>query len=104
MAGLVPAVREVTDDRTVIRAMARRFGAISWISLGILVVTGVAMLMVDFEFPTILVVKVGLVILATGLAAWHSVSGAMHSPRLRGMTQGLILLLGLIIVALALAI
>ncbi len=40
MGGLVPAVRKATDDRAVIQAMARRFGVISWIALGVLVVTG----------------------------------------------------------------
>ena len=101
MAGLVPAVRRVTDDRTVLQAMARRFGAISWIALGILVLSGTTMLLIGFNLSTTLTAKIGLVFASAALAAWHTVSARHQTPRTRGMIQATILLLALVIVALA---
>lgn len=101
MAGLVPAVRRVTDDRTVLQAMARRFGVISWIALGTLVLTGTTMLLIGFNLSTTLTTKLGLVFASAALAAWHTVSARHQSPRARGIIQATILLLALVIVALA---
>lgn len=101
MAGLVPAVREVTDDRTVIRAIAQRFGVFSWTALGLLVITGVAMLLIGFDLSTTLTTKIGLVFAAAALAAWHTVSARHQTPRRRAMIQATILLLALVIVGLA---
>lgn len=101
MAGLVPAVREVTDDRTVIRAIAQRFGVLSWSALGILVITGVAMLLIGFNLSTALTAKIGLVFAAAAMAAWHMVSARHQTPRRRAMTQATILLLALVIVGLS---
>jgi len=99
MGGLVPAVRRATSDRSVIQAMARRFGAISWIALGLLIATG-AILAIDSWSQT-LIVKVGLVLLVTMLAAWHSVMGGDLTAKVRGATQGVILVLSLLILAAA---
>lgn len=101
MAGIVPAVREVTDDRTVLRALAQRFGVLSWSALGILVITGIAMLLIGFNLSTTLTAKIGLVFASAALAAWHTVSARHQTPRRRGMIQATILLLALAIVALA---
>jgi putative copper export protein len=100
MGGLVPAVRKATDDRAVIQAMARRFGVISWIALGVLVITG-GVLATD-NWSQTLIFKVGLVLIAVMLAAWHSVMGSNQSPKTRGVTQAVILLLSLVILAAAL--
>ncbi len=100
MGGLVPAVRKATDDRTVIQAMARRFGVISWIALSLLVVTG-GVLATD-NWSQTLILKVGLVLIVAMLAAWHSVMGSDQSPKTRGATQAVILLLSLLILAAAL--
>lgn len=101
MAGLVPAVREVTDDRTVIRAIAQRFGVLSWSALGLLVITGTAMLLIGLNLSTTLTAKIGLVLASAALAAWHTVSARHQTPRKRGMIQATILFLALVIVALA---
>ena len=95
MGGLVPAVRKATDDRTVVQAMARRFGIISWIALALLIVTG-GVLAID-KWSQSLIMKIGLVLVVTLLAAWHSVMGREQSPKTRGATQALILLLSLLI-------
>lgn len=99
LSGLVPAVRKVTDDREVIKAMARRFGVISWIALGLLVLTG-GVLSID-RWSQTLIMKVGLVLVVTMLAVWHSIMAGDQSPAVRGAIQGVILLLSLIILALA---
>ena len=101
MAGLVPAVRNATDDRNVIRAIAHRFGILSWGALGILVVTGTAMLLIGFDLSTTMTTKIGLVFVSAGLAAWHTVSARHQTPRTRGMIQATILLLALVIIGLA---
>ncbi len=100
VALLVPAVRSATDDREVVRAVARRFGVISWAALAVQVTTGTLMVL-DHAWTTTLGVKVGIVMLSAMLAAWHSLAAGDQSPRVRGAIQGIILLLALVIVWLA---
>ncbi|MFV1960287.1 MAG: hypothetical protein ACC658_00505 [Acidimicrobiia bacterium] len=102
LGGLVPAVRKATDDRAVIRAMANRFGVMSWTALGLLVLTGTLMVF-DRAWTGTLITKIGLVILSALLAAWHTVAAKDQSPAVRGAIQGVILILALVIVWLAIA-
>ena len=95
MATLVPAVRETTDDRAVLSAMARRFGTVSWLALGTLVLTGV--ILAFDSWSQTLVIKVGLTLVVALLAGWHSVMGSAMTARRRGLIQGLILILSLAI-------
>lgn len=97
VAALIPAVRRATPDREVIRAIARRFGVVSWIALGTQVLTGTWMV-ANRAWSDALVVKIGLVIVSAGLAGWHTVSARGQSPAVRGAIQGVILLLALAIV------
>jgi putative copper export protein len=100
VATLVPAVRKVTDDREVIRAIARRFGVVSWIALGSQVLTG-AWMAADRVWDNVLITKVSLVIVSAILAGWHTMAARNQSPALRGATQGVILILALVILGLA---
>lgn len=100
VGALVPAVREVTDDRDVIRAVARRFGVVSWVALALLVTSG-SLMILDRTWSTTLTAKIGLVILSAILAAWHSLAARSQTPALRGAIQGVILVLALVIVWLA---
>jgi putative copper export protein len=100
VGALVPAIRGVTDDRAVIRAVARRFGIVSWIALAVQVVTG-SLLLFDHVWSTTLSVKISLVMLSAILAAWHSLAARDQSPAVRGAIQGVIMLLALAIVWLA---
>jgi putative copper export protein len=100
VSALVPAVREVTPDGAVVRAIARRFGVISWTALGVQVLTG-AWMVVDRVWDGVLVTKIGLVLVSALLAGWHSLSAKNQAPALRGAVEGVILLLALVIVALA---
>lgn len=98
----VAAVRSVSDDRRTLRVMARRFGVISWLAMALLVVTG-GILSADHGWDSVLVTKVSLVLLSILLAAWHSMGGANQSPQSRGLIQGVILILALVILGLAVA-
>lgn len=101
LATLVPAVRKVSDDREILRAMARRFGVISWSALGLQVVTGLTMAIDRFPWSATLNWKVGLVLVSALLAAWHTTMARAQSPAIRGAIQASILVLALVIVALA---
>lgn len=101
LGGLVPAVRRVSEDRGVLRAMARRFAVISWTALGIQMVTGILIALDRFPWSPALNAKVALVLVSAALAAWHTVMARDQSPAVRGAIQGAILLLALVIVALA---
>ncbi len=102
VAALIPAARSVTDDRKVIQALARRFGVVSWVALTTLVLTGTTMVMISFNWSTTLTIKVSLVASVTLLSLWHTLAARDQTPRTRGMIQGLILILALVIVGVAL--
>lgn len=100
VGALVPVIRDATEGSEVVRAVARRFGVVSWIALAVQVTTGSLMLF-DRVWSTTLTVKIGLVIVSAILAAWHSVFARQQTPAVRGGIQGMILLLALVIVWLA---
>lgn len=100
LGGLVPAVRKVTDDRSVIQAIAKRFGVMSWTALGLLVLTGTLMVF-DRVWTGTLIAKIGLVMLSALLAVWHTMAAREQSPAIRGAIQGVILILALVILWLA---
>jgi putative copper export protein len=100
LGGLVPAVRKTTDDRSVIQAIAKRFGVMSWTALGLLVLTGTLMVF-DRVWTGTLITKIGLVMLSALLAVWHTMAAREQSPAIRGAIQGVILILALVILWLA---
>lgn len=100
VGALVPVIRDATRGSEVVRAVARRFGVVSWIALAVQVTTGSLMLF-DRVWSTTLTVKIGLVIVSAILAAWHSLFARQQTPAVRGGIQGMILLLALVIVWLA---
>ncbi|MEE9533114.1 MAG: hypothetical protein V3W06_01745 [Acidimicrobiia bacterium] len=100
LGGLVPAVRKVTNDRSVIQALAKRFGVMSWTALGLLVLTGTLMVF-DRVWTGTLITKIGLVMLSALLAVWHTMAAREQSPAVRGAIQGVILILALVILWLA---
>ncbi len=105
MGGLVPAMRRAGVTRDQLRATARRFGRISWAGLGVSVVSGVALfwpIRAALERDTTFVTKLVLVLLTGGLAFYHTRT-RRDDPRLRGILQGLILILSLGILAAAAA-
>jgi putative copper export protein len=100
LAATVSAVREVSDDRTVLSAIARRFAVVSWTAMGLLVITGLIQASrLGWTGP--LLVKVSLVLASIILTIWHTVSAHSQSPATRGMIQALILILALVILGIA---
>jgi putative copper export protein len=102
LGALVTAVRTAGVDRTVLQAMARQFGRVSWTAMGIAVLSG-AWMAIDFLDEPMLAVKVGVVALTAGLAGWHQFAARDQSPRMRGILQGLILVSSLATFAVAVA-
>lgn len=103
VGAVVPALRGAGVTRDQLRAMARRFGSLSWGALVVLVATGVAqVIQLDFSWAnTTLNLKLGLVAFTVALAGVHQVTARRTSPGLRGIIQGLILGLSVAIFAVA---
>jgi uncharacterized membrane protein len=94
-ACVVPALRH---DRPALRAVARRFGWVTLVALGVLVVTGASMASTYSLWDDgTLHLKLGLVVLVGVLIVWHLRQGAAH------WLQGAIFLVSLVIVWLGLA-
>lgn len=102
LGALVSAVRREGVDRSVLQAMARMFGRVSWTAMGVAVLTGAWMAIDEIGEPA-LAVKMATVAVTAALAGYHQWAAAEQSPRARGVLQGLILLSSLGIVAAAVA-
>lgn len=102
LGALVTALRREGVDRTVLVAVARMFGRVSWIAMGVAVLSG-GWMAFDFLDNPRLAYKVGMVALTAGLAGYHQFAATNQSPKTRGMLQGLIILSSLGIVAAAVA-
>jgi len=100
LGALVPALRKAGADRSMLQAVARQFGRVSWTAFGLSVLTG-GWALVDYLDAPGLPWKLGTVALAGGLALWHQLGARDQSPRTRGILQGLILAASLGIVAAA---
>jgi putative copper export protein len=92
-ACVVPALR---SDRESLRAVARRFGWVTLVALGVLVATGLWLARGRWDDGT-LHLKLGLVVLVGVLILWHLRQGAAH------WLQGAIFLVSLAIVWLGLS-
>jgi putative copper export protein len=110
LGALAMAVRRAGADRTVLQAMARQFGRLSWTAMGVAVVTGVirlarseVSLSSDTGYAVALFIKLSLVGLAAALALIHQMTARTTSPATRGALQGLILATSLGIVGAAVA-
>jgi len=95
LGALVGAVRKATDDREVLRAMARRFGVVSWTAFVVAVVAGF-WLYTDLGWPwSDFQVKGTLVVLAAVLALAHQLTARRSSPAVRGILQLTILIVSI---------
>lgn len=102
LGALVPAMRRAGADRSMLQAVARQFGRLSWTGFGLAVFTG-GWAVIDYLDRPALPWKLGAVALAGGLALWHQLGARDQTPRTRGILQGLILVASLGIVAAAVA-
>ncbi len=91
---LVGAVRQQTDDREVLRAMARRYSVVSWTALAIAMGTGLWLYYtVGWADPKLFEVKWSLITLVIGVTFVHQVFAKRMSAAWRGVTQVVILVL-----------
>ena len=110
LGALVVAARRAGAERSILQAMARQFGRLSWTAMALALATGVVQLArsnvslsSDTDYAVALFVKLTLVGVAAGLALFHQLTAQRSSPAVRGAIQGLILLTSLGIVAAAVA-
>lgn len=101
----VSALRGAGASRDMLRAVARRVGAVTTGALAVAIVTGVwrvEVLHVPWSYGR-LHIKLGLVALVTVLAVVHTATARRTSPAVRGMIQAVILAASLGIFAAAVA-
>ncbi|MCH7585323.1 MAG: hypothetical protein IH941_09195 [Acidobacteria bacterium] len=105
VGALVPALRSAGVERKQLQAMARRFGVVSWTAMLVAVVTGVAEIFrLDIDLSPALAWKITLVGVAISIAFIHQQTARHVAPALRGAMEGASLLIGLAILAAAVAI
>jgi putative copper export protein len=102
LAVVISGVRSVTDDRSVVAGIARRFGALSWVAMTVLVTTGLIQA-ASYGWGGLLLVKVSLVLASIILSIWHTLGAHSQLPARRVTIQAAILILALAILALAVA-
>jgi uncharacterized membrane protein len=93
----------VTRDQ--LRAMARRFGTVSWAAFVVLVASGIARvsdLGISWTEGT-LEVKLALVVATFVVALVHQITARRTTPAVRGVVQGLVLGLSVAIFGVAVA-
>ena len=103
LGALVVAARRAGADRAVLQAMARQFGRVSWTALVISILTGVLQVeRLGFDWADgALSLKLTLVFIAAALAYGHQITAKRTSPAVRGVIQGVILLVSVAIFAAA---
>jgi putative copper export protein len=103
LGALVTALRRAGAERPLLQVMARRFGVVSWVAMAVAVATGVWQVSrLDIPWSDDrLELKVGLVVLAAGLALLHQLTAKRTSPAVRGIIQAVILVVSIAIVGAA---
>jgi hypothetical protein len=101
-------MRKAGVDRPQLQAIARQFGRVSWTAMGVALITGVIQLLqldidtsLQSSFEQRLFVKLLLVGAAVALALGHQLTARRTSPAVRGVIQGVMLLVSLGIFATA---
>lgn len=100
VAALVPALRKSGAAAETVRAVARRFGMVAWVGMGLAVVTGIAQVLrlsVPTRGNTTLMIKLLLVAVAVSVTMAHQLLARSLPPAARGAVEGVMLLLGLAI-------
>ncbi|HSJ70845.1 MAG TPA: hypothetical protein VLA29_04265 [Acidimicrobiia bacterium] len=84
---LVAAVRRHTDDRELLRVMARRFSVVSWTAFVVALISGVWMY-TEYGLPwSRFELKGTLIVVAGGLALIHQFTAKRTPPAVRGIIQ-----------------
>lgn len=105
VAAIVPVLRKGGAERALIQATARRFGMVTWVAITVSVATGILQLFrFSYDLSAPLAIKLVLVSLSITLAVVHQEAAKHVGPALRGAMEGTLLILGLGILAAAVAI
>jgi len=94
LAAAVVGLRRAGADRSLLQAVARSFGHVSWVAMAIAVPTGILQV-VWMQLPwtySRLHIKIGAVAAVILMAAFHQATARRASPRARGMIQAAIML------------
>jgi putative copper export protein len=97
LAFLVMAIRKAGTDIEVLRLMARTFAWVSWTAMAIAILTGFANYTSLGLAWSRFSLKGTLIILSIAMALWHQLTARHSSPALRGIGQGVILILAVAI-------
>jgi len=95
LAFLVGAARKAGADTEVLRAIARRFGIVSWSAMAIAVLAGLRLYALIGLPWADFALKGTLIALSIGISLFHHLTARRTSPAMRGIQQGLILLLAI---------
>jgi putative copper export protein len=95
LAFSVTAIRSATDDTEVLRSVARMFARVSWIAMGVAVVSGVWLYLFWNLQVSDLSVKWALIGLSIALALGHQLTAKRTPPAIRGIMQLIIIVLAI---------
>jgi putative copper export protein len=93
LAFSVTAIRQTTDDTEVLRSVARMFARVSWVAMGVAVVSGVWLYVFWNLQASDLSVKWTLIGLSIAIALGHQLTARRTPPAIRGITQLIIIVL-----------
>ena len=95
LAFSVTAIRSATDDTEVLRSVARMFARVSWIAMGVAIVSGVWLYLFWNLQLSDLSVKWALIGLSIALALGHQLTAKRTPPAIRGIMQLIIIVLAI---------
>lgn len=95
LAFLVGAARKAGADTEVLRGIARRFGVVSWSAMAIAVAVGLRLYVLRGLPWADFALKGTLIALSIGVSLFHHITARRTSPAMRGLQQGIILLLAI---------
>ena len=95
LAFSVAAIRSATDDTEVLRSVARMFARVSWIAMGVAVVSGVWLYLFWNLQASDLSMKWALIGLSIALALGHQLTAKRTPPAIRGIMQLIIIVLAI---------
>jgi uncharacterized membrane protein len=103
LASIIGAARKSGADVETLRAVARRFGVVSWTAMAVGVLAGLRLYtLIGLPWANF-ALKGTLIGLSIALSAFHHLTARRTSPAMRGLQQGAILILAIAIFGAAVA-
>ena len=89
----VTAIRSATDDKEVLRSVARMFARVSWVAMGVAIASGTWLYLFWHLQASDLMLKWVLIGLSIAIALGHQLTSKRTPPAIRGITQLIIMVL-----------